>query len=228
MNSLILDDFTSTYPLDWEGHLERGTGTFPDERPSGAIKGMIGTCELPGDWNGCGSLQFTLYNPTDRVMIGGIEIYDQTALDSPELIYEDYIKRARSLLIGEGVTHVVIRIDPILTNQGTRMLDLGNVRKLALRVPEPGEGEKPVSIALLRLSGEHDEIDSLSSARPGDSVLIMKHLDISCFTYQPENYREPDDIAALFAELESERSRLQDAICTAEINGKQTLYSRRP
>ncbi|WP_165822352.1 beta-galactosidase [Paenibacillus montanisoli] len=226
MASLLLDDFTLKDREGWEGRIEGGQGRFPDGRASAAIRGRIVTEQLPQNWSGYGSLQFTLHNPWDRAVVGGIELFDGLSLESPELEFGDYVERPKSLLIGEGITHVVIRIDPIQTTQGTRILDLGQVVRVAIRVPEPGEGEQPISIASLRLSPEHEEIDGIAYARPGDSVLVMRHLDISCFTYEPENYREPEDVVRLYRELTLEKEKLQDVIDTAEINGKQTLYAR--
>ena len=237
MNSVILDNFSITKEIQWEGDLVRNQGSFPDARIAGCISGSISTCELLSNWDGFTTLQFTLFNPWDYAVVGGIDIYDQTALNSSELEFGDYVKRDRSLLIGEGITHVIIFINPIQTTQGNRMLDLNNIRKVKISAPQPSENDIPISISSLRLSGDNNinnendinnisYIDDLASAQPGDSVLVMKHLDIQCFTYKPEKYKEPEDILQLFGELKQEKDRLRDVVDIANINGRQTLYDQ--
>jgi beta-galactosidase GanA len=225
MSSILLDSFSKDGTIVWEGNVERSKGGFPDGRASAAVKGKITACKLPGNWESYGSLQFTIYSPLERTVVGGINIYDQTALDSPDLEYGDFVEHNRSLMIGEGITHIVIRIDPISTQRGNRMLDVKNIRKIEMFIPEPLQDETPISFADLRLCREHDAVDVLGSARPGDSIIYIKHLDISCYTWQPENYTEPEDVAGLAGMLEDEMNELKKAIRAAEINGKQTYYS---
>lgn len=224
MGSYVLDDMGPQGSTAWAGGIKRGEGCFPDGRASAAILGDAVAERLPGDWRSYKSLQFTLYNPWRRVAHAGFAIHDQAALDSPELEYGDCIEHGEALLLGEGITHVVVQIDPIMTQRGNRMLDLANVRRFFLRFPGPMEGEAPISIAGLRLCEEVSEVDSLAQARPGDSITFIKHLDISCYTYKPELYVEPGDIVALAGELEAEMKALEDAIRVAQINGKQTHY----
>ncbi len=226
MSSLIIDSFFKNGAILWEGYMEYGNGSFPDGRPSASVKGKIISEKLPVDWDSYGSLQFTVYNPWERTVIAGINIYDQTALDSPNLEYGDCITHGRSLMFGEGITHVVIQINPISTQRGNRMLDLKNIRKVEIIIPEPLSGEAPISIANLRLCTEPDTIDAIAAARPGDSIIYIKHLDISCYTYQPENYVEPEDVAKLAKTLEVEMNELRKVIRAAEINGKQTYYAK--
>ncbi|WP_308638358.1 beta-galactosidase [Paenibacillus silvisoli] len=222
----LLDPFDLEGKVGWDGRFERGKARFPDGKASSAVRGRIITEELPRDWSGYGSLQFTVHNPWPRAVVGGIEIYDTAALESPELEYGDFVDRHKSLLIGEGITHVVIRIDPIQTTQGNRMLDLRDVVRVALRFPEPEEGEEPISLASLRLSPEREEVDRLANAHPGDSVLVMRHLDVSCYIFEPENYAEPVDVLRLTDELSLEKEKLQRIVDVADMNGKQTLYAR--
>ena len=224
MSSLIIDSFSEDGTILWEGSMERGKGSFPDGRRSASVKGKIISGKLPGDWESYGSYSLP-YNPWERTVIAGINIYDQTALDSPDLEYGDFINHDRSLLLGEGITHVVIRIDPISTQRGNRMLDLKNIRRVEIIIPEPLQDETPISVADLRLCREHEDIDAMAAAKPGDSIIYIRHLDISCYTYQPENYTEPEDVSALARVLENELNELKKAIRAAEINGKQTYYS---
>jgi len=237
MKSLILDDFTVSKSYHWDGDLARGAGCFPDARDAGLISGNITTCELPEDWSGFTTLQFTLFNPWSQAVVGGIDIYDEVSLSSPELEYGDYAKKDRSLLISPGVSHVVIMIDPLMTTQGNRSMDLTKIRKLTIRVPQPPEGMVPISISDLRLSGatgdnfkyknnEKIYIDDLANSKPGDSILIVDYLDVKCFTFQPERYKDQEDVLELIEELRREKNRLQDAVNIAEINGKQTLYAQ--
>nr|HML47489.1 hypothetical protein [Clostridia bacterium] len=224
MKEYILDDFARPGPTAWTGQLARGAGEFPDNRPSALASGALETEQLPGDWRGYETLQFTLLNPWRRIVLAGFDLYDQAALDSPNLEYGDFVAHARSLLLGEGITHVVVRIHPISTQRGDRMLDLSSIRRLTLRIPEALPGEPMISIANLRLSPS-SEIDGLAKARPGDAILAIRHLDIRCYTHQPEQYEDPEDVLALAAQLEAEQKALSDAVRVAQIHGKQTHYA---
>lgn len=225
MNAL-LDCFTLEDQVEWEGRIERGRASLPCGKAASAVWGRIVTEQLLEDWSGYGSLQFTVFNPWNRPVVGGIDIYDRRSLTSPELPFGDFVGRGRSLVLSEGVTHVIVRIDPIQTTLGSRMLELDQVVRVVIHMPEPEEADEPIALAALRLSPEREELDSLAEARPGDSVLIIRHLDVSCYTYEPDSYRDPDDVLALIAELTRATDKLQRAMDVAEINGKQTLYPR--
>lgn len=225
MTMKMLDDMARS-EVRWTGAVAKGATGAACRFAGAGIGGYAETEQLIADWRGFRSLQFTVWNPWDHPVVAGIEIYDRTALDSPYLAYGDYIDRKRSLLIGEGVTHVVIAIDPIRTNRGDRMLDLSAVVKLALRFPEPEAGQPPIAVGALRLSDRPDEPDDFAAMQPGDAVLVMRHLDIQCYTYQPEMYREPDDVRELERSLREAIAKLQDAVRAAEINGMSAPYAR--
>src|SRR5690554_6885087 len=159
MNSLILEDFNSEGSVVWEGNLIRSRGAFPDGRPSALFSGKIECGNIRRDWSGYGSLQFTLYNPWDRIATGGVEIYDGTSVQSPDLEYGDYIDRKKSILIGEGVTHVIIQLDKLKTNRGDRFLELKNIVRISINAAQPTKGESSISISGLRLCSEPDKPD---------------------------------------------------------------------
>jgi hypothetical protein len=210
----------------WTGPLAVGEGRLPDGRVGARLAGTAECEALPGDWRGYGSLQFTVYNPWSRPVVGGIQIWDRRGKDSPDRDYGDIVDRGRALLFGEGITHAVIRIAPIQTQRGDRMLDLADIVKVILRFPAPEPGEEPLVIANLRLSEPTDEPDEVAQAQPGDSVLYLQHLDISVYTYKPELFEDPEDVKALYARVLAEKERLERAVRVAEINGKQALYAR--
>lgn len=225
MMTHLLEDFVQGSTV-WTGNLDKGMGKLPNEILGGAIRGIAETVGLEADWSGYQSLQFMIYNPWDRVAIGGIELLDQQSLASPDREFGDVVDRGRALMLGEGLTHVIIQIAPIQTQRGDRMLNLQQIAKVVLRMPEPRIGEEPISIASLRLSDQRKEVDSHACVQPGDSIIFLKHLDIYCYTYEPENYVDPVEVVQLKEELERELERLVKVIEIAEINGKQTHYAR--
>ncbi|WP_127579438.1 beta-galactosidase [Paenibacillus koleovorans] len=178
------------------------------------------------DWSGYRSLQFTVFNPYPEPVIGGIEIWDRAAAASSELDYGNLVDRKRALLLGEGTTHVVIQIDPMQTQRGDRLLDLSHIEKVNLHFPLPDGSAEPLEISALRLSVLTDTPDECAGAVPGDTILYLKHQDISCYTYEPDHVKLPEDVLQLEQEVWAERERLLRAIDAAEINGKQTLYAR--
>ena len=224
--NLVLDAFSTESNVSWMGEVERGRGIFPDGRPSAAASGNISSDTLPSDWRGYGSLQFTIHSEWDRAAIGGICIYDQDAIDNDELDYFDFVHLGRQLLIGEGITHVVIDIDPIKTTRGERMLNLENVRRVLLSIPKPANGEAPLSISNLRLSSCTRMPDDVSGLKPGDTIMYIKHNDTNYYTHDPKGYTEPEDIVQLKAQLKEAMEEFNDMIRIADIGGRQTHYAK--
>jgi len=182
--------------------------------------------EKDGDWQGYGSLQFTINCGWERTVTGGFNIFDQEALGSPDLEYGDSIEHGRSIMYGEGTTHVVIEIDPIATRRGSRMLNLDSVRKLELIVPASMAGEQPASVTNVRLSKEKNTPDEISHITSGDTIIHIQHHDIRSFTYQPENYIEPEDIQALKREFDREMEAFKLTLRNAELLDRKIHYSR--
>lgn len=224
MESNLIDPMVGS-GLTWTGKIVRGGGCFPDGRNGASIEGTITTEQMSADWSGYRSLQFTVHHPRSIPVLGGIVLLDKEGRDSPNREYGDIVSRG-GILMGEGVTHVVVRIDPIQTSRGDRMLNLQEIVGVTLRFPAPPEGEAPIALRDLRLSAESDTPDAYAGAAPGDSVLVIRHLDISCYTYRPEDYEEPNDVLELQAEAVAEKEKLERAVRVAEINGKQTLYAQ--
>jgi hypothetical protein len=221
--TVVLDDFSSAGKVAWEGSLQRGAGTFPDKRPSSAVIGVLTTKRLPADWRGHGSIQFTVHNPNNKVVLGGISLYDQQALVSPELEFGDCVTRGGAVMLCEGVNHIVLQIDPLQTQQGTRMLDISKIAEVKLHIPEL-KGGQPLSVANLRLSADTNAVDKLGDVKPGDTVTTLKHLDISTYTFEPEKFQDSAEVNELKKQVEDEVERLKRAIELAKLNGKQTWY----
>ena len=178
------------------------------------------------DWRGYNSLQLTIHSQWDRAITGGFNILDQEALDSPDLEYGDSVEHGRSIMVGEGTTHVVIEINPIATRRGSRMLNLDSIRKLELIIPAPLPGEPPLSITNIRLSKEVSTPDETSAIKPGDTVIHIQHHDIRSFTFEPENYIEPDDIQTLISDLNREMEAFKLTLRNAELLDRKIHYPR--
>ncbi|WP_127583312.1 alpha-amylase family protein [Paenibacillus koleovorans] len=220
-----LDDFEQGTP-QWSGALVKGEGKFPIGVTGATLRGVAETAELGGDWSAYQSLQFMIYNPWGRIAIGGLQLVDKESDASPDRHFGDAVDRGRALLLGEGVTHVIVQIAPIQTQRGDRMLNLEEIAKVVLRMPEPAPGEEPIAVAALRLSTLRSEVDGEALVQPGDSVILLKHLDIYCYTFEPDNYVDPSEVRELKERLERELAGLVRVIEIAEINGKQTHYAR--
>src|SRR5262249_33425615 len=147
------------------------------------------------------------------VTVGGFELYDAAEQAGPERESGNYVAHDRALILSPDlITHVVVRLDPIQTLLGNRMLDLSRLLKVALIIPACEKGEPPISISTLRLCKEHDVPDETARVQPGDAIIVIRHLDISCFIYEPERYAESEEIATLDRELTAEVALLRRAI----------------
>lgn len=225
MPSKMLDTFAGGEAI-WTGDVAYGTGRFPDGSVGALIAGTAASERLAADWRGARSLQFMVYNPLAEAVVGGIELYDAAALASPNREYGDFVDLRRSLLFGEGVTFVIIRIDPIRTARGDRLLDLANLARVTLRMPERRPDGEALAVSSLLLSDKAEEPDDSLQPQPGDTIAFIHHLDISCYTYRPEQYLEPDDVLALERAVVREKGRLTDTIAVAQTNGKSARYAQ--
>lgn len=219
----LLETMAAGEPIAlWKGDVRRNAGSLPDGRPGAMVSGMISTMGLASDWTGFKSLQYTVYNPGVRVGVGGLFILDEEACGSAERQYGDFVDRANTMIYPDGITHVVVDIDPIQTTQGSRMLNLRVVRELGLGIPT--SQEQPYVLANIRLSKEAGKPDAASGIRPGDTVMHLRHMDVECYTFEPERCPESEDAAKLRRKVESETARLEEIIGVARLAGKQTLY----
>src|SRR5690606_33195617 len=94
--AFILDAFHAEGPR-WTGLLARGEGKLPDGRAGAGLAGIAETSDLPQDWSGYQSLQFTVYNPWSVPGIGGLQIWDREGECSPNRDYGDIVDLKRNL-----------------------------------------------------------------------------------------------------------------------------------
>lgn len=219
-----LDTFTSDSHVNWQGDLHRGAVILPNGSPAARVSGRITTTGLDGDWSGFDSLQFTVHNSDAAPVIGGIFILDEFALTSPERDYGDFVERGNSFLFPEGLTHVVIDINPIQTTQGSRMLDLKKVRDVSLLFPNSDS----LAVTNLRLAKVKRQPDEAAGIKPGDTVMHMHHMDLETYVYAPEQCEEDPEVKQLRLKLEKETARLENLIEIADLSGKQTFYEKAP
>ena len=195
-------------------------GGFPDGKPSGRLTGVLRITDIAESW-AAGSIQLTLYRPTGAIA-GGVEADDAVSLNSPEREYGDRISMARRLMLPQGITHIILDINPMRTTQGNREFDFSRIREFTMHLGATQDA--PVYLRHLRLCVERDTVGAPAVPVPGDSISCLQNQDQSCYTYELENVIPAPEVQALQKELEAETGRLQQANRVAQIAGRQTLY----
>jgi len=221
---LIIRSFTgddsSPLPENVSVVPEGTDGGFPDGKPSGRLTGVLRITDIAESW-AAGSIQLTLYRPTGAIA-GGVEADDAVSLNSPEREYGDRISMARRLMLPQGITHIILDINPMRTTQGNREFDFSRIREFTMHLGATQDA--PVYLRHLRLCVERDTVGAPAVPVPGDSISCLQNQDQSCYTYELENVIPAPEVQALQKELEAETGRLQQANRVAQIAGRQTLY----
>jgi hypothetical protein len=211
---------SDTLPLP-ENVTPVSSGGFPDGKPCGKLTGRLQINDISESWAG-GSVQITVYRPVGAGT-GGVDADDAVSLISPEREYGDKIAMGRRMMVPQGITHVILNIDPMRTTQGNREFDFSQLRELGLNLG--ADDKNPVYVRDLRVCDENESVGAPAEPMPGDSISYMQNQDQSCYTYELGLVDPPTDIRELSDELGRETARLRDAIRVAQIGGSQTLYA---
>ena len=204
------------------------TDGFVDARPCGRLEQPLALNDstpaaLAAFATDAASLQLTLFRPGSETVVGDLQADDAISLCSTEREYGDFIDARRRLLLPPGTTHLIIRIDPMLTTQGNRNFDFSQLQALTLDFK--ASPEHPVYIRSVRLCAETETIAPPVEPQAGDSIFYMQHQDIACYTYELKTRQIPAEIVVLEQDLGAEMQTLQRHIRIAQLGGKQTLYA---
>lgn len=117
---------------------------FPVRDPDATLRGF------PSDWRGFGSLNLSIYNPTDHDQLINLMLYDQRQVDS-EMEYLD--RYNREIALPPGWNDINVRLADVRNAPRDRKTDLSRIDSLSIFLHGP---EHPVDLFLdsVRLSPE--------------------------------------------------------------------------
>ena len=194
---------------------------FGDGQPAGELTGLLQLRDIEPSWAG-GSIQLTLFRPSGAVT-GGVIAEDAVSLLSPEREYGDRISMVGRIMLPQGITHLILHIDPMLTTQGNRAFDFSRIREFTLNLG--ASVDAPVYVRHLRICAEHDAVGAPVIPAPGDSISCLQNQNQSCYTYLLEEVKPTAEIHGLQQQLQRNMARLRQAIRVSQMGGRQTLYA---
>jgi hypothetical protein len=195
---------------------------FTDGLPCGRLTGPLVLDGIDRPWSG-ESVQLTIFRPQDDTIIGGVQADDVISLQSAERPYGDCIDMRRKIMLPPGLVHLVLDIAPMRTTQGNRDFDFGQIRTFHLDLG--ATPDRPVYIRHLRLCNRQDTVGPPATPLAGDTVVLLQHQDISCYTYELAAAPVSPEIGELEGQVQEAIDDLDRSVRLAQLGGKQTLYA---
>ena len=229
-NVLVIDDFESEQSIErWDGpaslsaeHVTHGDKAMLLDL-SDRRERTLETVELPADWSGHELLVFSIFNPSDRIQSGKIQIIDSKA-DDEQAYWAGQSYRGDKVFMVPGWNHYEFKIRNMMVEEGDRALDIKTIRKLAL---DFGSVEGELYLDNMRLVDGSEPPSSAGSISPMDNRVVVDNRNVYPSLYGPKNkIKYSEEIVELQQRAETERDRLTDLLDKARDAGYQVLYER--
>jgi hypothetical protein len=224
--TLVLDDFESEDSLTrWSGPVSiskeqasHGHGSLKIDLDRGGANSLTSE-RLPADWSGYELLLFDIYNPTGRVQIGSIQMYDEIGSDEEAARRGDAFLGSRDLFLNRGWNHIEFLLKKAWVSRGTRPLALEGIRRFRLQF----RGIRgTLYLDNLRLVSGEEEAGTKSRTGPWDCRVLIDNRLVYPSLVGPIEYG--DEVAGLKRRAEVEIARLKREVHLAKAQGLQTLY----
>ncbi|HUU26934.1 MAG TPA: beta-galactosidase [archaeon] len=231
-NVLVLDDFENESSLElWSGPVSL-SGDYPAHGKSclrldlkDVRSRFLASEKLPGDWSGYDLLKFDIYNPTDRVQLGSIQIYDGLGSDmDAEIQGQSY--RGNKIFLNQGWNHFEFLLQKAMVEDGNRPLALDKIRRFRLYF---GRLDSPLYLDNLRLVKGEEPPGTASKVDPWDCRVVIEDRYVYPALAGPvEKLKPSPEIRRLRARAAAEVSRLKREVELAELQGYKPLYWKIP
>jgi hypothetical protein len=230
---MILDDFEEkSDTVNWTGSVSRSK-EFPAHgsfclRISGT-EGQSSWCEtrhIPGDWSNFDLLKFDIYNPSERLCYGTLQIYDEKGTDEQAEFQGQSYMGEDKLFLNTGWNHFEFLLHHAMVEEGDRPLILQKIRKLRFSF---GITDKPVYLDNIRLVKGQENLRNMSRTNPYDCRIIIDNRAVYPILAGPVDQIKPrNEILHLRKQAADAIRELRNAVGVLELQGYQTLYQRIP
>lgn len=230
--TVILDDFEGKNgKVKWDG-----TILISNQFPSHGKKCCKITSErnqplwlesvnIPGDWKTFKYLRFDVYNPSDRLFFGTIQIFDEYGTDE-QAEFHGQSYNGEKLFLNTGWTHFDFLLQKAMVEEGNRPLALDRIRKLRFTF---GVTDTSLFIDNIRLVSGTESSRTMSEVDPADCIVLIDNRDVYPSLAGPaEKIRTSRDVLLLREKASAAVERLKNEVRFAEMQGFQTLYQRIP
>ncbi|NMC38790.1 MAG: hypothetical protein GYA41_10750 [Bacteroidales bacterium] len=230
--TVILDDFEGRNGTgNWDG-----TIILSGESPSNGKKCCKLTAErnqpvwlesvnIPADWKPFEYLKFDIYNPSDRLFFGTLQILDEQGSDE-QAEFQGQSYNGEKLFLNTGWNHFDFLLQKAMVEEGNRPLALDKIRKLRFSF---GVTDTSLFIDNIRLVSGRESAGTMSEIKPSDCIVLIDNRDVYPSLAGPAGkIRTSRDVLLMREKASSAVERLKNEVRYAEMQGFQTLYQRIP
>ena len=230
--TLVLDNFESQSSLDrWEGSAALSRD-YPAQGKSCLALDLgdrrfryLQSEKIPRDWSAYDLLKFDIYNPSGRIQIGSIQIFDEPGSDEQAAI-EGQSYRGRKIFLNKGWNHFELMLKTAMVENGDRPLALDKIRRLRLYFDRISG---KLYFDNFRLVAGEEPPETLSKVDPRDCRVVIDNRYVYPQLAGPVDKIVPSrEIRRLRAGAAEEISRLKKELEPATLQGYQTFYWRIP
>ena len=228
----ILDDFENQSALTtWNGSISLSK-EFPAHGKSCLkLKSSDGESlwleseKLPKDWSSYDYLKFDIYNPSDDLYYGYIQICDELGTNE-QVEFHGQSYNWQKVFLNTGWNHFEFLLQKAMVEEGDRPLALDKIRKFRLSF-------SPIDHALyidnIRLVTGEESKKTASRIDPRDCRIVIDNRYVYPTLFGPvEKIKPSTEIIQLRKLAEAAVKKLNKEVKIAELQGYQTLYQRIP
>lgn len=227
----VIDDFEDKTSVDsWKGTFDI-SDKYPSHgqlgieliSPSGSI--WLESEEIPTDWSGFETLKFDVYNPSENLYYGNLQIFDGLATDEEaEVNGQSY--KGQKLFLNTGWNHFEFLIQNAKVEEGDRLLGINKIRKIRFAF---GGIHHPLYFDNIRLVSGQELMNTLSDIQPSNCLTVIDDRYVYPRLAGPEEeIKLSAEVVQLRKQAEKVVLALEKDIKIAEMQGYQALYERIP
>jgi beta-galactosidase GanA len=229
---IIIDNFEDKNTVgNW-----RGTFELSDKNPSHGKYSMVLSApsgssvwieneKIPSDWSEFQLLKFDIYNPSESLYYGGLQIFDEAGTDEKaEINGQSY--RGQKLFLNNGWNHFEFLIHHAKVEEGDRYLSIDKIRKIRFSF---GRMNHPLYLDNIRLVAGEETGGTLSAIRPTHCVTVIDDRYVYPRLAGPEDQIKPgSEIISLRKQAHEAIEKLKNEVEIAQMQGYQAFYERIP
>ncbi len=229
---IILDDFEAKNNTgNWDGTITL-SGEFPSHGKKcckiAAKRNQplwLESLNIPRDWKPFEYLRFDIYNPSDKLFFGTIQILDEHGSDE-QAEFQGQSYNGDKLFLNSGWNHFDFLLQKAMVEEGNRPLALDKIRKLRFSF---GVTDTSLFIDNIRLVSGRESPGTMSEINPSDCIVTIDNRDVYPSLAGPsDKIKTSRDVLLLREKASAAVERLKNEVRFAEMQGFQTLYQRIP
>lgn len=228
----VIDDFENTSLLGkWEGPVSLTSEFTAHGKSCLKLQSLNGnglwlqTESILRDWSSFETLKFDIYNPSENLYYGTIQISDELGTD--DLVeFKGQSYKGQKLFLNADWNHFEFLLQNAYVEEGDRKLALDKIRKIRFSF---GSVNHPIYIDNIRLVIGNEGKETVSNIHPNDCYTIIDNRYVYPSLAGPTDKIEVSSkILNLRKQATTAIEELEKEIELADMQGYQTLYERIP